>query len=152
MKIEIEQQAKGGYILLVEIPQGVRVKVGALGALEFPGGFYAYCGSAIGGLGTRINRHVRSEKKVRWHIDYLLEKGRVRGVIYALTEERLECQLAGRLGQSFGSIPGFGSSDCRCPSHLFFSEKLQDLKEKAVEDFRDLLKGKETILILPIGN
>jgi Uri superfamily endonuclease len=75
MKVVIDSQARGSYILLIEIHRGVRMQVGALGVLEFPEGFYAYCGSAMGGLGPRINRHLRRKKKIQWHIDYLLEKG-----------------------------------------------------------------------------
>lgn len=116
------------------------MKVGALGVLEFPRGFYAYCGSAMGGLGARINRHLRKEKKVRWHVDYLLEKGRITKVLYAETNERLECQLANGLNNVFNAYPGFGSSDCRCPSHLFFSEELSALQEKATEVFSGLLQ------------
>jgi Uri superfamily endonuclease len=137
---------KGTYILLIEIPRGVRIKVGALGHLEFPRGFYAYCGSAMGGLGARLKRHLRRRKKIWWHIDYLLEEGRVRRVIYAPTNERLECRLAQKLEKVFHSSPGFGSSDCCCPSHLFFSEELQGLEQRAVEDFRGLLKGGEIMI------
>lgn len=122
------------------------MEVGALGPLAFSQGFYAYCGSAMGGLGARINRHLRREKKIRWHIDYLLEEGRVKSVIYAPTHERLECQLAQTLGELFHSFPGFGSSDCVCQSHLFFSQEWQALQEKAVAVFRGLLHGGELII------
>ena len=122
------------------------MEVGALGPVAFPQGFYAYCGSAMGGLKARINRHLRRKKKVRWHIDYLLEEGRVKRVIYAPTDERLECQLAQKLGEAFHSFHGFGSSDCPCPSHLFFSEELVVLQEKAAEVFRRLLQGGELII------
>jgi len=71
MKAGIVSPAKGIYILLIEIPREVHMEVGALGVMEFPRGFYAYCGSAMGGLRARINRHLRSEKKARWHVDYL---------------------------------------------------------------------------------
>ena len=145
MKIGIEGQARGTYIILIEMPRGVRVKVGALGALEFPQGFYAYCGSAMGGLKSRINRHLRRKKKIRWHVDYLLERGRMRGVLLAVTSERLECQLAGGLGNVFNTYPGFGSSDCHCPSHLVFSKELPALREKAREVFKGLLQGGELI-------
>ena len=121
------------------------MKVGVLGILDFPQGFYAYCGSAMGGLAARINRHLRREKKIRWHIDYLLKEGRVKRVIYAPTHEKLECQLAQRLGADFHSFPGFGSSDCHCPSHLFFSEDLSALQKKAAAVFKGLLHGGELI-------
>ena len=145
MKVDIDKHARGTYILLIELPRGVHLKVGARGILAFPQGFYAYCGSAMGGIGARINRHLRREKKIRWHVDYLLEKGRVKRVIYAPTHERLECQLAQRLGEVFHSFPGFGSSDCHCPSHLLFSEELQSLQEKAEKGFKGLVKGAEDV-------
>jgi Uri superfamily endonuclease len=99
----------------------------------------------MGGLRARINRHLKRKKKIRWHVDYLLEKGRMRGVMFAVTNERLECQLAKELGNAFNNYPGFGSSDCHCPSHLFFSENLSALQEKATEVFKGLLHGGELI-------
>jgi sugar fermentation stimulation protein A len=146
MKIVIDSRAGGSYILLIEIPRGVRMRVGALGPLKFTQGFYAYCGSALGGLAARINRHLRREKKVKWHVDHLLKKGRVRTVLYAVTNERLECQLAKGLGYAFNYYPGFGSSDCHCPSHLFFSEELPILQEKAAVVFKGLLQGGKVII------
>ena len=145
MKTSIDSRARGTYILFIEIIHGVRTEVGVLGLLEFPQGFYAYCGSAMGGLEARINRHLRRKKKIRWHVDYLLEKGRVRGVLFAVTNERLECRLAEGLGNVFNTYAGFGSSDCHCPSHLVFSEELPALQEKAHEVFKGLLQGEELI-------
>ncbi len=145
MKVVIDGWAKGSYILLVEMPRVRRIRIGALGEMQFPQGFYAYVGSAMGGLQARLNRHLDRVKRVRWHIDYLLEQGRVKGMIYAPTSERLECQLAQRLEGMFRSLPRFGSSDCHCPSHLFFSEALQALQEGAETAFRDLLRGRDPI-------
>ena len=122
------------------------MEVGVLGPVAFPKGFYAYCGSAMVGLAARINRHLRRKKKVRWHVDYLLAKGRITKVLSAETNERLECQLAKGLGNAFNHYPGFGSSDCGCPSHLFFSEELPVLQEKAVEVFRRLQQSAELII------
>jgi Uri superfamily endonuclease len=67
-------------------------------------------------------------------------------VMSAVTNERLECQLAKGLGYAFHNYPGFGSSDCRCPSHLFFSEELPVLQEKAAAVFRGLLQRREPII------
>jgi sugar fermentation stimulation protein A len=63
-----------------------------------------------------------------------------------LTNKRLECLLAQGLGHIFSNYPGFGSSDCHCQSHLFFSEELPALQEKAAEVFKGLLKGGELII------
>jgi len=45
------------------------------------------------------------------------------GIILCETGERAECTIAEALSRQFDAIPGFGCSDCRCPSHLFFSTK-----------------------------
>ena len=146
MKISIDSNAKGNYILLIAVPQELSVEVGALGLLTFPQGYYAYCGSAMGGLVARISRHIRRKKKIRWHIDYLLKQGMIKAVLSAETNERLECQLADGLRQKFDNYLGFGSSDCSCPSHLFFAEELSVLQEKSVEVFRGLLEGGELMI------
>jgi Uri superfamily endonuclease len=146
MLLDIARQAKGVYVLLIEMPRSVRIKVGALGDLDFPPGFYAYCGSALGGLRARVNRHLRGKKKIQWHVDYLLEKGRVRRVLYAMTNDRLECQLAAGLEHIFKNYPGFGASDCHCTSHLFFSQELTTLQEKAATVFKGLLQGGEVMI------
>ena len=53
--------------------QALEILVGRLGALPVEPGFYVYVGSAFGpgGLERRVGRHATTEKKHRWHIDYL---------------------------------------------------------------------------------
>jgi Uri superfamily endonuclease len=52
----------------------------------------------------------------------LLTAGRLHWVVAADTDERLECPLADILaGKGLEAVAGFGSSDCRCRSHLFRS-------------------------------
>ena len=62
----------GTYVLLIELATAATIQVGRLGMLAFAKGYYAYVGSALGGLEQRIDRHLRTEKKLFWHIDYLL--------------------------------------------------------------------------------
>lgn len=98
------------------------LRVGRRGVFFFPAGYYLYVGSARGGLRQRIERHLREEKKLRWHIDYLLPHAQLREVWWTTQEERLEClwsSLLSRLPETHCPVPGFGSSDCRCFSHLF---------------------------------
>jgi Uri superfamily endonuclease len=96
------------------------VTVGGLGLIYFSRGHYAYVGSALGGFRSRLNRHLHSGKKPHWHIDYLLEKAVLDAIITGETREKTECVIARELDQQFNSVPGFGASDCRCRSHLFF--------------------------------
>ncbi len=114
--------AKGSYILLIKLPEEKAMAVGRLGPVLFPCGNYAYIGSALGGLKQRLDRHLRTdEKKLHWHIDYLLEKAHIEEIITCETNERTECAIARALSERYDSIPGFGASDCRCRSHLFYS-------------------------------
>ncbi|MCT8136706.1 GIY-YIG nuclease family protein [Anaerobacillus sp. CMMVII] len=99
------------------------ITIGKLGTFSFQKGFYVYVGSAKRNIQHRINRHIRIEKKQRWHFDYL------RPFVEVLEVETFpgnegECLLFQRLmKESRGSTPvkGFGSSDCRCTSHLFYT-------------------------------
>ncbi len=112
---------KGSYILLISLEVDKRIQIGKLGEFDFPLGYYLYSGSAFGGLQARIRRHLAREKKLYWHIDFLLTISRVEEIWVTYAEERVECQLARALrGLAGASVPvkGFGSSDCRCDTHL----------------------------------
>lgn len=111
----------GLYQLVVRLRERRDIKVGRHGRFSFPAGYYVYTGSARRGLESRVARHLRRKKKTRWHIDHLLRYGRV---IEVKRHRRglSECELNLRVGQIPGSeivVPGFGSSDCRCATHLF---------------------------------
>lgn len=112
---------KGSYVLLLRLAQGRSIQAGCLRDTYFPAGHYAYVGSAMRGLIPRIKRHLVKDKKARWHIDYLRREAAVSGVIVCESEERTECAVARGLALRLREIPGFGASDCRCPSHLFFA-------------------------------
>ncbi|MDZ4245940.1 MAG: DUF123 domain-containing protein, partial [Dehalococcoidia bacterium] len=64
----------GIYIVLAELtkPLDLQVRSGRIFYLEQ--GFYAYVGSALSGLDKRIGRHLKTRKKLFWHIDYLLDR------------------------------------------------------------------------------
>ena len=130
-------QAKGIYVLLVELPEEQTIAVGRLKDVYFPRGYYAYVGSAMGGIKARVNRHQRRNKKPHWHIDYLLEKASIIDISVCQTEDRAECATARALSSQFGSITGFGSSDCHCQSHLFFDAEVSQMKATV----RDVTRG-----------
>jgi len=112
------------------------VTVGKLGTIPFARGFYVYVGSAMGAAGfKRVERHLDvsagRNKTQKWHVDYLLNVSEVFETIEIATQERIECSIARSLGKSplLACIAGFGSSDCRCYSHLFYSHRFNDLEE-----------------------
>ena len=128
----------GIYILLIELDQAKEIAVGQKRRLNFQKGCYAYVGSALGGLQSRVARHLRTAKKVHWHIDYLLNFASVREVTYVETSEKKECLIAKALSQKLPSVSGFGCSDCSCHSHLFFCSDLEALKNHVRNTFKDL--------------
>jgi Uri superfamily endonuclease len=94
-----------------------------LGEVSFKEGDYIYIGSAKGCLETRLQRHLRKEKKIFWHIDYLVENQKVKILQIWTMDKKVECQTAEVFYQNptAGIIKkGFGSSDCKCLTHLFF--------------------------------
>lgn len=130
-----------GIYILVLSGKAETLSVGSLGEIMFQAGFYCYVGSALGPGGlARVSRHIRLANnrgtRPRWHIDHLLiHPGfRLVQVYCAETRERLECSLA--RGLILPVIPGFGSSDCTCPGHLFFS--LPDPGRKIADAFRGI--------------
>jgi len=112
----------GTYCLVVDVTEASSVRVGSLGVRKFPAGIYVYVGSALSGIEKRVSRHKSVKKKRRWHIDYLLDKAEVLSVIAIPTERKsTECEIFHALASCEGaSVPvdGFGSSDCKCKSHL----------------------------------
>ncbi len=118
---------KGCYLLIIQVKNDKSLKVGRLGEIKFPQGYYVYVGSAMNNLEKRVRRHLAKNKKIRWHIDYLTSREKVKEVILIYTLERVECDIARELEKHFKPIPKFGCSDCSCLSHLFYSEKFPDL-------------------------
>ena len=118
---------KGTYILLIKLPNRCKIRIGHLGVLDFNEGYYAYIGSALNSLEGRIKRHLRNEKKLFWHIDYLLKIANINDIYYKCGRKKEECELAGKLGEKFNCINGFGASDCKCTSHLYYNDDLSGI-------------------------
>lgn len=134
----------GTYALVLYHPRAQTIRIGKLGAFKFPRGYYMYIGSAMNGLSARIARHLvnnrlasraqdedhaalngwrERKKKIRWHIDYLLEHARVTEVMSHQGTERFEClwaQAALALPKAKIVVPRFGASDCKCAAHLVY--------------------------------
>lgn len=127
---------KGVYVLFLRVPFSLSIPIGALGTVQFKGGHYAYVGSALGGVRQRVSRHMRKEKTLHWHVDYLLLRSRVVDLVVAPTEKPKECAIARRLAERFEFVRGFGCSDCRCESHLFYHPELHVLVREVLRAMR----------------
>ena len=118
--LEQEDHDRGSYLLILHLARDHVVEVGALGAIFFRKGYYVYVGSARKNLSQRINRHLRKRKQLFWHIDYLREHADSCWAVPIRSSINLEHELAKSLGAvAAWQVPGFGSSDCACPTHLF---------------------------------
>jgi sugar fermentation stimulation protein A len=123
--LETELQDRGSYLLILRLASQARLKVGSLGRVDFGPGYYVYVGSAMTNLTERIERHRRLRKNFHWHIDYLRDNSEFLTALPVRSVDDLECEIAARMEEvADWSIPGFGSSDCSCPSHLFGFETL----------------------------
>ncbi|MBN1761754.1 MAG: DUF123 domain-containing protein [Methanomicrobia archaeon] len=146
---------KGTYVLIIENHVDTELRIGRIGHIPFKKGFYAYVGSALAGLEQRIGRHRRdlgNNKKLHWHIDYLLASPAVelKEVVCAETEARKECEIAMNLNQQLESIPKFGCSDCSCTSHLFFCNDGAELKERVYSSFQSAAVNFRATRIKPV--
>ncbi|MGQ9743694.1 MAG: GIY-YIG nuclease family protein [Candidatus Bathycorpusculaceae bacterium] len=121
----------GVYVLIIKVSKPLSINVGALGTVNFEKGIYAYVGSAKTGLNQRIGRHLRRDKRKFWHIDYLLSDISVKVLkVFKVKKENLgECEVAKIISERGVPVSGFGSSDCRCISHLFKIKDYQFLRE-----------------------
>jgi sugar fermentation stimulation protein A len=118
--VEREAHDRGSYIVIVQLKRDRRLEVGGMGEIKFKKGYYCYVGSARANLSKRIERHRRLRKSLFWHIDYLRAEAEMRAAIPIRASEELECEIAAAMRKIAGwTVPGFGSSDCRCVSHLF---------------------------------
>jgi sugar fermentation stimulation protein A len=116
-------RAPGTYLLVLRLDAATQIEVGRLGRVAFPAGWYVYIGSALGGLGARLRRHARLEKRHHWHVDVLRAASILVAIAVRLSSERIECETAATVARLIGGsqpVLRFGSSDCHCRSHLVY--------------------------------
>lgn len=128
---------KGIYILVLRLEKSQFISAGKLKRTKFQPGIYLYIGKARNGLQLRLKRHLRTEKRIFWHIDYFLQKARIED-IWVKKNSFAECRTVGvirgiRKDACF-PLKKFGSSDCNCAGHLLLLTQgkadLQSLRKK----------------------
>lgn len=111
---------KGVYIVFFEMESKETVEIGALGEITFEKGFYAYIGSAMNSLESRVQRHFAGEKdNTHWHIDYFSAVAEPIGFAAFAVESKWECIFSKVSAANCKPVKGFGSSDCGCEAHLY---------------------------------
>lgn len=128
---------KGTYCILIYLDEDSRINIGKLGEVDFPKGYYVYVGSALNSLEARVKRHLSSNKKLHWHIDYFLisENTEIVEVLYTINDDRWECHLAQEIAKNSTGISRFGCSDCKCDSHLLYFKNFGDLESYCYNAF-----------------
>ena len=124
-------RVKGAYLLVVQLKKGSEIEIGSLGKVFFKKGDYVYIGSAMNNLEKRVERHKKKEKKVFWHIDYLLSSpnAELKKVFLKPSKKKEECMIANKIAGFGTPVIGFGCSDCKCKSHLYKESETGLLKE-----------------------
>lgn len=148
---------KGVYSLLIMLGVKTRIKIGKLGIINFPAGFYVYTGSAMGkgatSLKGRIMRHLSSKKKNFWHIDYFLsnKSSEVIGIVFAEAMENKEHDVVRALKDNSKVVcEKFGASDCerKCKSHLLYLDQNQSENLEFISETYKKLELEPTTIII----
>lgn len=120
----------GIYLLEMLITKNTVFPTDRFSTENLPEGFYYYSGSAQKGLKSRLTRHLKSEKKVHWHIDHLTTGTEAIKKIWVFENapKQLECEIVQYLESVLKlkhPIKNFGNGDCvnECTSHLLYSPK-----------------------------
>ena len=106
---------KGCYCLIISLKRSDKLDIGHLHQdYKFKKGWYVYIGSAMNSLGD---------------------------VLFNISDEKIECELAGIIAKNGEGVPKFGCSDCKCNSHLIYFKRKKDALE-SVKNAYDKLNSK----------
>lgn len=110
---------KGVYLAIFHLRKDEEIEIGALGKKKFSEGKYVYVGSARTNVGKRLKRHFTTVENLHWHIDYFSSEAEPLDYFILPEKSEFECKMAEILKDFCSEIGEFGSSDCKCDSHLF---------------------------------
>jgi len=151
----INESRQGTYALVLACERDRVIQAGRVGPFELSRGHYVYVGSAFGpgGLKARLAHHAKRSPRPHWHIDYLREHAHIVEVWYTQDPRRCEHLWARLLSGMRGvrtPVVGFGASDCRCPSHLFYFER-RPSKTAFERRFRAASRARSSVLAATVG-
>ena len=123
---------KGIYLLTLYLSEEKNINFSKKRNAVFKNGFYLYIGSAAGpgGIAARVNHHLKLSERPHWHIDYFRLHADIVSVYILECDKKFEHHFAAILASRFSSpVEKFGSSDCNCKTHLFYSLKKPTLNQ-----------------------
>ncbi|CAI1493366.1 GIY-YIG domain-containing protein [Thermococcus nautili] len=116
---------KGSYFLVIRLEEEKRIRTKGK-TFELKPGYYVYVGSAMNSLEKRVARHFRREKKLHWHIDYLLKEAELLRAYLIPSEVKLEEELSREVSRFGEPVPGFGAGDVKVSTNLYRFEDEPD--------------------------
>lgn len=110
---------KGSYFLVIKVERDKSVRTKRR---EFPlkAGYYVYVGSAMNSLGKRVERHFKKDKKLHWHIDFLLKESELLRAYLIPSDTKIEEKLSREVSKFGKPVKGFGASDLKINSNLYY--------------------------------
>ena len=117
----------GTYLLLINLEKEVEMKIKNK-EIRIKKGKYLYIGSAMKNLHQRVGRHISFKEgkyKKHWHIDSLLESGKVIFSIIIPDGIYKEEKLSKEFNKNFNSIKNFGATDLKTNSNLFIIDDIE---------------------------
>ena len=141
---------KGSYFLVIRLGEEKVIRTKGR-AFELKPGYYVYVGSAMNSLEKRVARHFRREKKLHWHIDYLLKEAELLRAYLIPSDAKLEEKLSLEVSRFGEAVPGFGAGDVKVNTNLYRfegepDEILRGILRKMGLDWKTVKSGEETYL------
>ncbi len=141
---------KGSYFLVIRLGEGKVIHTKGK-TFKLKPGYYVYVGSAMNSLEKRVARHFRKEKRLHWHIDYLLKEAELLRAYLIPSNVKLEEKLSLEVSRFGEPVPGFGAGDVKVNTNLYRFENEPDealkriLRERGL-DWKIVKSGEETYL------
>jgi sugar fermentation stimulation protein A len=135
---------KGSYLVIYKNNKKTKIDVGKLGKIVFEKGYYIYSGSAKISISARTKRHKTNQQNKRWHIDYIHPPFELVKIIRFPSLD-VECMLSNFLSKYFSCVKGFGSSDCNCASHFFYSESNPQKEDFFTKDLYKIMLNRDNL-------
>lgn len=109
---------KGSYFLVILLDKDKEIATKGR-TFSLKGGYYVYVGSAMNSLEKRVARHFRREKKLHWHIDFLLKEAELLRAYLIPSDEKLEEKLSVEVSLNGEPVEGFGAGDVKVSTNLY---------------------------------
>ncbi|ASJ12912.1 GIY-YIG nuclease family protein [Thermococcus thioreducens] len=116
---------KGAYFLVIHLPEEREITTKGR-RFVLRKGYYVYVGSAMNSLEKRVARHFRKDKKLHWHIDFLLRDAELLRAYMIPSGKRLEEKLSAEVSRHGEAVKGFGASDVGVETNLYRFEEEPD--------------------------